>query len=722
MAEGSSEIWLNLDEILNNLIPKKLRIVIAVGGAIDVLISIIYLYILLQPQLTFSGFLQGYIALTGYSIKFAANGNSIYMTNIDAVRIVSIATVFCVLALLITSIASVAIVKRKPVSAAALAYGTALSLVITSGVIRYLTQAFWVDASKILSLIQRNNNGVLRFTTSAGVIEFRGVEATETIAYKILFRYQQTILVILTIAVVVSLASVTWIIYIYGKHIEARRKPSNASSTTGNAKSITKTVKTAVIPVAIAMLIMLNAMASVFTYYPLQLVVQPVTPPIKFIAPPTTYCINIAKTSRGAIAYTDFEWGTTIPGNWTVDSGDWSVSSIGYKGQALSGADTKRKRDYAFIYDNSDTVYSYNSLWISVKTKLTSGGGYYGIAIADDTLNNIYFIAIDSTSGSLGIYKSDWKAVSTPSMIPNYNSNNWYVLVVNYTYSSVTQTLSIRARVYDVNGNLLSIVTYTATGVSWTPYYIGLVVRDVKKVGLPSALFDDYILSTTDPRAITIQNTVPGYSVSVFDNLGNLVNSTVASSTTTRLGVVPDIVVGTGVDGRIVIYYPDGAVCSVYNSPDAILGGDTYSVNLGTLSYVIGSSSTSLTVSAKISSSSTSFTGTVFLSIVNVDSKKYYVRLLLDASSSSVAILTANVTLYNATKYFSTPIRVVGGVVVSSSTSWVVMGANTKVNASFIGYATQAGQGYLNMLLEYCTLPNEQGACVYYPVKLSFST
>ncbi|AFK51548.1 hypothetical protein TCELL_1125 [Thermogladius calderae 1633] len=445
--------------------------------------------------------------------------------------------------------------------------------------------------------------------------------------------------------------------------------------------------------------------ATVFNYSPVTSRVQPTAPPVTLQGIPTTYCLLLSRTSRGAIYYTDFE--QYPPQGWSANGGAWQ-NTTGYKGSGLSGSDNNRGIGGASQYYYNTLVSSYSSLWFSVKVRYTSGGGYYGLAILDSRVRSMVTIEI-TTGGSLESwsYINAWtRLYSTP--IPNYNSANWYVIVVNYTYSA--GTLTLQARVYDVSGNLLVQRTWS---VGFTPGYIALEVDGV------TAVFDDFIISVSDPRYVSFVNIPAGYSVEVWDNLGNLVSSGVSTGATLSLNVVSDIVVGTGTDGRILVKGSDGALCLIYTEPDSILGDDVYSLVLGSLSYNLGANRTSISVSATLSSSPTSYTVVAFLNASNTDSKAYYARLVLDTASSSLTGLTANIALRSPGGY-STPIVVVNGVAQTTSTSFVLLPTGGYVVANLTGYATAGSSGVLNMLLEYCSLGNEQGVCVYYPVTLSY--
>ncbi|MGC9182311.1 hypothetical protein [Thermogladius sp.] len=391
------------------------------------------------------------------------------------------------------------------------------------------------------------------------------------------------------------------------------------------------------------------------------------------------------------------------------------MSTTGYKGYGLSGNDNNKGIGDESQYYYNMAVSSYSSLWFSVKTTRGTGSGRYGLAILDPRViqdpRSAPMVAIEiyDKGGTFEVrsFSGSWNQLNyTP--IPNYASGNWYVIVVNYTYSA--GTLDLQARLYDVSGNLLALVT---SSVQFTPGYIGL------SIDVASSVFDDFVISVSDPSYIYFSNIPAGYSVEVWDNLGDLVSSGVSTGATLSLNVVSDIVVGTGTDGKILVKTPDGTTCLTYTAPDSILGGDVYGLDLGYLSYNLGANSTSISVSVTLSSSPSSYTVVSFLNASNTDSKAYYARLVLDTASSNLTGLTANITL-SSPGGNSTPITVVNGVAQTTSTSFVLLPAGGYVVANLTGYATAGSSGVLNMLLEYCSLGNGQGVCVYYPVTLSY--
>lgn len=713
MASADSEIRIDLDAVLGRFVSKRMRAVIALAGLANALTAILYLVALLYPQMFVEGFVRGYISLTGYRITNILNGYAVHMPNIDAVKTVSLATAAYTFALLAMSTASTALVyKRRYVTASALAYGVSLSLEIVSGILRYLTQAFSADASTILA-IARNGN-TIRLATSAGIIEYPGIETLKTVAYRMVFEAPHTLLIPLTAAVALSLAAIVWTIYLYGKYVEPAIAVEKRVWT--KIKSA-KRLLTAQTPIAVALIVVIAiASAGTFAYSPMQLSTAPVAPLTTFQQPPTTYCIALTRTSRGAAVYTDFE---TYPvPEWTSRGGSWGSTAAEYKGNTLSGQDDDGGIGQASQYYWATSVSSYSSLWVSVKTRLASGfDTYRGIALIDSTLQRLYEISI--YNGYLYIWSyvpRGWRMEGRSKTIPNYNSSAWYTIVVSYTVSG--NSITITAYAYDANGNQVATVSATIIDRFFQPAYVGVEVDRI--IGTSTVYFDDFIASTADPRTIAIQNVPVGYSVRLWDNLGNLVASATATTSNVALNVVTDAVVGTGIDGRIVVRFPDGMPCLVYTSGDAILGGDTYSLITGTLSWSPGANYTSVAASAAISSSSANISGFIASYIYNGDSKPYYARLLLSSYTGST-YLTANIAIRNST-YTSQPIRIVGGAPATASTDWVRIAPGTRGSISFSGYFTAASQsGTVYMLLQYCTQPGG-GVCVYYPIKIAVSS
>ncbi len=284
---------------------------------------------------------------------------------------------------------------------------------------------------------------------------------------------------------------------------------------------------------------------------------------------------NLQRINRNTLYYTDFE---SLPSDWFQIDGLWGLTT-GFKGSAIEGRDNNQGIGGSSEYCYSKDFSSYPSLWITVKTVRTQGYGWYGLGLVNSAQNRMYTIEI-YTSGSVGSVEvwsynveinRNWRRIAS-TLISNYNLNAWYIIVVRYEYTATA--LNFYVWVYDTSGKQAAYLTASSTSPNrFAPAYICLEVDEV------TAVFDDFIISTTDPRYVTFVNIpAPGYRIAVYDNRGNLVNSTVATSSTALLSIVTDAVVGTGYDGRIVVWDPNGNMIINYSVPnnDAILGGDVY--------------------------------------------------------------------------------------------------------------------------------------------------
>jgi hypothetical protein len=417
-----------------------------------------------------------------------------------------------------------------------------------------------------------------------------------------------------------------------------------------------------------------------------------------------------------AITYTDFE---VLPSGWTSYGGTWNINPSGYKGNALQGADDNRGLGRASHYYYNTDLSNYSSLWVSVKTRLVSGSGWYGISLMNSGRDRLYAVEI-YTGGTIEVWSYNvetgggWRRLGRAA-ISGYVSSNWYVIVVNYTVT--TSAVNFYVWVYDVNGYQVASLTASSTSPNrFTPSYIGVEVDG------PTALFEDFIISRTDPRIITISN-LPGsgYVVEVYDNLNNLVSTATSIGSTVNLDIVSDIVVGTGYDGSFIIKYPNGFSCLGYNvaTSDAILGGDSYSLSYSSVTTNIGSNYTSAVISTYISGSSSSKSYVLTLRIRNNDVKPYYMRLILGTSSSISSYLTLNITIAISPSVTADPIRIVNGGVVARSSGWIGVSGGSYAYIYVSGYYTSPGQmSTLNLYLEYCSLPNENGVCVFYPIQM----
>jgi hypothetical protein len=363
---------------------------------------------------------------------------------------------------------------------------------------------------------------------------------------------------------------------------------------------------------------------------------------------------------------------------------------------------------------------TYTSLWVTTKLKYVSSNPYvyYGLALINAQRNRLYEISIEE-GGYLDIWSynveaaNNWRLLAQAS-ITNFNLNNWYVLVVFYVMTS--SYLSIQAFLYDTNGNLVAQASANSSSSRrFIPAYIGLEIDD------GSALYDDFEIATSDLRVINFNSLQSGMQVQIIDNLNNLVAQGTASTSSLTLNVISDIVGGTGTDGRIIIKYPNGINCLIFNNPtsDAILGGDTYSLATSTMTITIDSTKTSANETFYVAGSLNYFTQTIFLNITVIDTNNYYASLILNQTASTISSnFNANITLVNRNNFKSTNITILNGVVTSSTTSEIVVFSSNNYIFISARYSATGLSSTLVLILQYCTLQNYSGACVQYTIRL----
>jgi len=452
---------------------------------------------------------------------------------------------------------------------------------------------------------------------------------------------------------------------------------------------------------------------------------QPIAPTLIFVNPPYDYtCTALARTSRGAITYTDFE---TYPlSGWTSRGGTSFTLVAGHKGNALQYSDNDGGVGSASQYYYNTDLSSYSSLWVSVKVYGSPTNTYNGIALIDSGFNRLYEISI--YDGRIYIYswnveaRNGWSRLATTT-ITNYNQNYWYTIVLNYV---VTQnSVNFYVWVYDPYGNQVAYLTASSTsGRRFTPAYIGLEVDYTGFFGTGYGIFDDFIISTVDPRTVVFSNLQSGLIFRIYDNLGALTYSFTATSSSYTLSVIPDVVLGTGADGNIRMLYPDGSLLCLdvsISSTDAFLGGNSYSLTTKTLTWSISSSATSASVSAYISSNANQKTS--FYAIALGASQGYYVQLQLNTSASTISpSLNAQIYIQGG----SQSITIVNGVANPITTDWVYLSAgSTRYIVVSRAYASVGSTSTLVFNVVACTNGRFEdpapGACVFYPLRIVLS-
>ncbi|MEM4717521.1 MAG: hypothetical protein QXE81_02020 [Desulfurococcaceae archaeon] len=674
-------------------VARRIRILILVSTILSLVISILYILLAIAPLWDLRGYVNGYYSILWYKIYYAHSEQELLMPHTDYVKHVSFIFVSLSMLLLIISIISIVRARRDVFKTAGLAYGVACSLGALYGLFSgFLYRAARYDIESLYTLL----GDYKTTTTSAGLIVFKGIELRSTLINKLLIN-TPFLVVLITIEIIASAIATALALIAMGSYKPRVITPSRGR---GQASYISH--------LAIYTLTLI-ALASIFTYYPATIHIYPQPPTITLEYPEYTYtCTELSRTRREALAYTDFET-YPVPG-WTSYGGVWELSvDGGFKGNALRGRDNNGGvgRASSQYYWNT-RIDGYTSLWVSLKVRAETTDGYKGIGLLNADRSRLYEISVQSTAT---IYKWDgaWRLLGSTS-VPGYSATRWHTLVLYYTVTATAVNFALW--IYNDTGALVATLTASDTGATrFTPAYAGVTVDAGTNLWFR---FEDFVLSTEDPRSLYFTGFYEGLRVEVWDNLGYLVNSTTALAPSFTLGVVADVVVGTGSNGRILVRYPDAYLCGELTVPstNAVLGGDTYALSTSPITLILGANKTSASLTLYLSGVS-SFNTMARILRVNT-SQLLYARLILDTYTS---LATLNLDVWIEGVSTSTSISVRNGVPVETSTSIVQLRLGLGNTIDLRGYFTGQGQSAtLSLKLELCTSSDGAGACVRYPV------
>ncbi|MEM4654500.1 MAG: hypothetical protein QXL34_03300 [Thermosphaera sp.] len=691
---------------VENQVSRSARVLTVASGLATALASVLHLLAALQPLYRFHGLIQGYYSLLSYSLVYTVNQQPVSMPHTDYIQHVSLAYTFSALTLLLVSAASLLLSGRKPLASMGLIYGSSSTLIAVHGLLRnYILRAVELDVARFDGL----TGDTVSVETLAGRTVFTGVSIEPTWVHQLASSWLTPIPVVF--AAVTSIASIA--LATRGLDEETWRTRARTPRLSGFTYRL--------LP-ALLVLPLLFSQASTFNYQPLSMAVDPQPPPATL--EPAFYdytCTALTRTSRGALTYTDFE-AYPVPG-WTSYGGAWSTLSgvPGAKGNVLQGQDNNAGVGASSYYYYDMPLSDYTSLWVAVKTRFVSRSEksqYYGVAMLNADRTRVYAIVLENDKSgieirSFGVTKAGWDTHVNQERLPWYSSGAWYTIVVYYSVSGTT--INIEAYFYDSAGTLRLSASTTITHRNvFVPAYIGVIADGL------TAQYDEFIISTVDPRSVYFAGFYMGMRVEVWDNLGYLVNSTTAPASFFTLGVAGDIVVGTGSDGRIVVRYPDGYLCGELTVPstDAVLGGDTYALSVSLITWRLGANRTSVILTLNVSGNS-QLNSTARILRVQAN-QPVFARLILD-SYVSPASLNLDVWIEAATT--STSISVRSGVPLGTSTSIVQLNIGEGNVVYLSGYFTEQGRSAtLSLKLELCSLNDGAGACVRYPMKIVVSS
>lgn len=660
-------------------VDSRLRVALALSSALLLIAAALLAVPLIFPVVEFSGYMKGYASLLSYNVTYAHDGEPQRLSNLEWISLSAKIYVVVLLIIALASLSSAALALRGSAERSAeVLYGASLALVLAYIFLaRVLYGALEADLAIINGLVREK----IVMNSLAGEIEVVGV----SVKHSGVARWSQGIALLLTLnSALVSLAS----LIAFNNGIELSRL------------SLLKRG----FALALLLVILFQGYGSVFVHYPEQLTLAPQPPPVVFHSLHSQPCM--ARTARGALTYTDFET-YPVPG-WQTLGGVWQLSAGGgYRGNALRGYDNN-----AGVGSTSSQYYwntridSYNSLWVVLRVRAEGTDGYKGIGLINAAGNALYEISVRS---SLTIYRwtGSWALLGSAA-VQGYAATSWYTIVLNY--ADVGTAINFRVWVYDVNGNLVASLTASDSSTSrFRPAYAGVTIDAGSNVWFR---FEDFLISTRDPRSVIFENIVTGYSVQVIDNLNNIVGEATATASTVNMSVVRDIVVGTGSNGRIVVRDSRGQLACEHLVPtdDAILGGDTYRL---VAFATFGPNMTSAQVSAS-PPPGTAVRMWLRLSV----SQPVHARMIVNSVSAPELSMTARVVGASP----STNIQISNGNVIVGETSFVplVIGTNNVLEFNVTLSATPPAQRAVDLWLELCTGGAGGGACVRYPLTLRF--
>ncbi|MEM2301110.1 MAG: hypothetical protein QXR14_02745 [Sulfolobales archaeon] len=445
--------------------------------------------------------------------------------------------------------------------------------------------------------------------------------------------------------------------------------------------------------------------ASIHTYPPTQISINPTPPPIMLQDPGTpgvSVSLGTAGTSASISVSLSLSYSIHLQTNPVVYYNtldqfpltDWITSRTGSSSGTttawVGGALQMSSGAVRVTYYSTDIVdRSYNGFY-NASAYVMSGDlradRVVGIAYVQDS-NNFYGCGIgDGGGGRLVILKRESGSITKLARTPglSLSTNTWYFLVCGFNPS----TGEIRAYLYNpANGNLISSISYTDTTLS--PSMVGFFVWR------SSGVFDELVaVQGADPLRIAVNNVPSGWNARLYNG------STLLQSITSTGSVIvfnnfwyvnPNDGQHSTIlrQGRIEVYDNNGNLKAVYG-PAFIIGGQIFSLSTQTSNVIR------------------------ILNIGNTDSKNYYGILTLHSYSSS-GFSSISIYLCNPSTC-STPITIPPG---SLQTGEVVLPLQ-EVSYIMLEYSVNSAGASADIAihLRYSSLSSQNGVLAIYPIEI----
>ncbi|MEM0236287.1 MAG: hypothetical protein QW628_13295, partial [Thermofilum sp.] len=208
--------------------------------------------------------------------------------------------------------------------------------------------------------------------------------------------------------------------------------------------------------------------------------------------------------------------------------------------------------------------------------EIPSGAAYLAVQVLADTYQpDRLGLALAKITTPVNIYSAnlDYRGRDSGFRIDYYDGRRWRTRVVSrftptrsgwYTIVIEWSSPTLVTCVYDSTGTLIAQLSTSISG--FTPERASLIVdRD-------AGYFDNFIISSVDPRHIQVTGLEQGWRVELYSG-GTLIGSAVAgASGVAQVTVVTDLIV---VNARIVVKDSTGSVV-IERAFTEIVGGDEY--------------------------------------------------------------------------------------------------------------------------------------------------
>lgn len=282
--------------------------------------------------------------------------------------------------------------------------------------------------------------------------------------------------------------------------------------------------------------------------------------------------VDLTRQSRTAFLYTSFE---SMPSDWAILGGSWSISGSGWKGSCLQGVDTSSAAGTSglgiYYWQRGFRSYAPSAFQAIIKLGNVQPNDRvyrgYGLLEGTTTGTRLYELAVYVSSAALIQVRVSRVTSSGRTILASTTASYasvWYTLYLHYTSSGSANSFNLA--LYDHTGALLA--TLSRTDTAFQPNYIALTTDRLNYV----SLFDELVVATSDPRVVSVKGLQQGWRVELWEG-GTLRAVGVAGTEgTVELNVLQYPIINNG-----MFIVKDGQGREILRkSFDVVLGGDTY--------------------------------------------------------------------------------------------------------------------------------------------------